>query len=313
MKRKLIKQGIGGVTISLPISWVRENNLEPGDELDVIENENNLILQNEQIKNKQHYIKIDFSKFSAKTIYRLLTNIYTEGFTDVKIKYSNITTTALDNKGKINVSDFINTIIDEYIGFEIIDQNDNFTHIQQVSIIDEDESDMTIRRIFFLNSSILEKIKESLRGKTITKNSIKRDIFHMWKFLYYRMRLIKLRVVKGNKVNHYSMMDHFEIMANNYNIMINYLGKDEFSNKLLEMTKEVQRLNKIAQDYYYKFSYIRYNEFDLELRKFYAKVEKQIKHLDDKEIEFKRLLTNCVISIHNIVKIRISMELRNTK
>lgn len=35
MKRKIIKQGNSGLTMSLPIGWARELNLEAGHEIDV--------------------------------------------------------------------------------------------------------------------------------------------------------------------------------------------------------------------------------------------------------------------------------------
>jgi len=37
MKRKIIRQGNNAYTLTLPISWIRQNSLTPKDELNIIE------------------------------------------------------------------------------------------------------------------------------------------------------------------------------------------------------------------------------------------------------------------------------------
>jgi len=38
MERSLIKFGDGGIAVTLPIAWVRYNNLQPGDKVELITN-----------------------------------------------------------------------------------------------------------------------------------------------------------------------------------------------------------------------------------------------------------------------------------
>ena len=52
MKRKIIKQGHNTLTVTLPSDWVKKLNLKSGDEIDVLENENSLILNGFE-KNKE--------------------------------------------------------------------------------------------------------------------------------------------------------------------------------------------------------------------------------------------------------------------
>ena len=44
MKRRIVKQGHNTHTITLPSQWVKLNNLKSGQELDVVEQENRLII-----------------------------------------------------------------------------------------------------------------------------------------------------------------------------------------------------------------------------------------------------------------------------
>ena len=39
MKRKLVKQGAGTMMISLPTKWIKENNLDKGDEVGAVGNQ----------------------------------------------------------------------------------------------------------------------------------------------------------------------------------------------------------------------------------------------------------------------------------
>ena len=44
MRRKLIKQGIDTYTLSLPVKWIRKNNLKASEEVDIGEEGSNLMV-----------------------------------------------------------------------------------------------------------------------------------------------------------------------------------------------------------------------------------------------------------------------------
>ena len=48
MKRKLVKQGMNALTLTLPSSWIKSNNLMPKDEVDLIEVDHSLIISTEK-------------------------------------------------------------------------------------------------------------------------------------------------------------------------------------------------------------------------------------------------------------------------
>ena len=50
MRRKIIKQGLGGYTVSLPISWVREQGLKARDDILIEEQKGNLIISASEIR-----------------------------------------------------------------------------------------------------------------------------------------------------------------------------------------------------------------------------------------------------------------------
>ena len=48
MKRKIIKQGHNTLTITLPNKWAQRLNLKAGDEVDLVEKENSILINSEE-------------------------------------------------------------------------------------------------------------------------------------------------------------------------------------------------------------------------------------------------------------------------
>lgn len=77
-RRKIIKQGLGGRTISLPIDWVRKNNLRPGDDVKIYNEGNHLIITPTErpVKTTQLTITPATNKLLLRT---LIANAYRSG------------------------------------------------------------------------------------------------------------------------------------------------------------------------------------------------------------------------------------------
>lgn len=48
MKRRIIKQGHNTLTVTLPSAWVKDLNIHAGDEIDLVEEANGLLLTTEK-------------------------------------------------------------------------------------------------------------------------------------------------------------------------------------------------------------------------------------------------------------------------
>ncbi|MBU1111957.1 MAG: hypothetical protein ABIG93_03450 [archaeon] len=317
MKRKLIKQGRGGsFTINLPKKWVDERNLKSGEDIDLAVEEDKITIRAEEIKQQEYTLKLDITNFKAKTIDILLMEIYSTGFTKVLLTYKNKNTETgsyYDTK-PVAVSEFLTKIVINNIGFEIFEQDDHSTLIKQVSKVDEEEFNMTIRRLFILTKEINNKLLEFFENRDTNLNTIQNDVLHMWRFVYYGMRLISLNVVQKNKTNLHAIMDHFEIISSTYNFLISKLTrKDKFDKDTIKQLIQLKELSEIAYSTFYKFNFENYAQFDKELRKFYKQSEKYPKNCSDKEIEIKRLFVHCALSLHHIMKNTIKIELGKRK
>lgn len=86
MHRKLIRQGLGGRTISLPIAWVRTHGLKPGDSIHLKEQAGTLILS------PQHQVRrttCTIPKHTTALLFRtLLANAYKGGAEDITLEFA---------------------------------------------------------------------------------------------------------------------------------------------------------------------------------------------------------------------------------
>ena len=50
MRRKLVKQGVNALTVTLPAKWIEKKGLKAGDEIDVVEEENKIEIYSDTLK-----------------------------------------------------------------------------------------------------------------------------------------------------------------------------------------------------------------------------------------------------------------------
>ena len=139
MKRKLVKQGAATMMISLPAKWIKQFNLKKGDEIDLEESGDNLVISKDRKKTKKQ-IRINITDENRKDILVILTHLYRKGFDIITIEGIN---PKLLNE--------IKTIVNELLlGFEITEREDAKCRIENISEPTEQKYDSLLRRIFLI-------------------------------------------------------------------------------------------------------------------------------------------------------------------
>jgi len=186
MKRKLIQQGNGGFTISLPKKWIKLNKLEKGDELSFEIFPKQIHLLNLENKKLTTNIEINSKK---EVIFRIiLANTYRLGFEKIilKTKYFNLS----------QIENFVNQY---FIGFETYEIEKNIYEIKEIiKPSKENNLDQIIQEYLYLYktlynnlfendiSNLVYKIQkyDNLIRRIISKDKInKQSNFYFWNFL----------------------------------------------------------------------------------------------------------------------------------
>ena len=178
MKRKVIKQANQAYTITLPIEWVRKNNIEKNRELEVREEERSLIITNEAgIEVKKAKLKIE--DFHDRNIYRHIAALYANGIDEIEIEADEDITNQI-------LQGLTNTI-----GYALLCKKNNIFQIKDVGGTSYEDLDEIFKRVFQMILSFYEAAINDVFGPDIeTKDNLQRRDGEINKFCLFLQRAI---------------------------------------------------------------------------------------------------------------------------
>ncbi|MBW3011370.1 hypothetical protein KY326_04070, partial [Candidatus Woesearchaeota archaeon] len=189
MKRKLVKQGTATLTVSLPTSWTNKFRLKPGDEIDIEEISGDLFLRSKK-EFKIQKSKIDITDLPAALVHRYILSAYKKGSDEIDVVFTN---SALKNMkdGKVSsTARFVQEIVNNLVGVEVIDQGKSFVKIKQISEVSQEEFENILRRIFLLLLSMGEDAYEIISKRSRDYSILLNKHDSIDKFVNYSIRLL---------------------------------------------------------------------------------------------------------------------------
>jgi len=172
MKRKLIKQAGQAITITLPIDWIRENDLSPGEEINLEVNEKQLILNsNKKVLGKK--ISLDATNFPRRMKHIFINAAYAKGVDEINLIAK-----------KENFPD-----LDQTLGFAVVNQKGNNFTIKDISGISSENLDEIFKRVFHLIINFYDRaIKDIFKGNKETKKTLRKIDGEINKFTLFLQR-----------------------------------------------------------------------------------------------------------------------------
>ncbi len=153
MRRKIVKHGNTSLTVSLPIDWVNKFNLKKGDEIEISEDEDRLVLSTER-KMMHEKSEKDLSDLKDHEILSIITALYRQGYDEIDLTYNNPKQT-----------NYIQDAVNNLLGLAIVEQTKKRCKIKDFSELKDDEFDTIMRRIFLLLIGMSEDLQEALKKK----------------------------------------------------------------------------------------------------------------------------------------------------
>lgn len=147
MRRKIIKQGVSTLTLSLPAKWVKLHGLEGGDEVEVKESKEALAVSPVSIA-KQPRVELDLST-SYPLTNRIVRAQYVKGVDELYIKL----------KDAQQLRDLQHRALPELLGYVIVEQTSKTALIRDVTHPAPEEFDTLFRRVFLLLVSMGEEFE----------------------------------------------------------------------------------------------------------------------------------------------------------
>ena len=143
MKRKVIQIAGSTQLVSLPRQWAKAHNILRGQEIDVQEDGNKVIISSDSAPVVEK-AELDISELGDMTP-RAIRSLYKRGVDEIKVTFR-------DREMAAVVQD---SITKEAVGFEILEQGQNYCIVKYVSGVVED-FDSLLRRIFLLLVNMAE-------------------------------------------------------------------------------------------------------------------------------------------------------------
>lgn len=249
MRRKMIKQGNNSYTLTLPISWIREEKLEANGEVEIEEEDGNLIVSlPKDIKRKESSIEVDVKDYNERTIRNILNQNYRKGYDMINIK----------NASKSQLEIIRDIVRKTLLGFEVVEENSDNCAIQNIAEPSDEKFSIILRKIFlYIKDESEEILKEFLNKKTnnLKKREHNKDIIDNYTNLCRRL-IIKGKI--GGTKNSYLLMQivsRLSLIYHAYYYMYKFATSQKnlkVSNGTLELLKQANDIFNLFYDSFYK-------------------------------------------------------------
>ncbi|MBU0666292.1 MAG: hypothetical protein ABIC91_01985 [Nanoarchaeota archaeon] len=295
MRRKIIKQGLSSLTISLPTTWTKKFNLKPGDEIEVIDKGKELLIQTERIFTSKKTL-MDVSGLNKSMIRNYINAAYIRGDDELKITFNDH-----------DLMDVIQECIDFNIGFAVVEQCRNYCVIKDLSGTSASEFDNMLKRVFYMIMSFGDEGLEMLKKKEPLKDFWKRDL-SIDKYIFYCLRVLNK---KGHPDFEKTSLYHntlllLEHLSDEYNRLYRYLKNPSLCSGTIKMFEDVNQMFKDFFKLFYKFDKNKAQELLQEKRRIR---EGSFQTKNQNEMVVIYYLRKIVEMIINILQIEMQMVL----
>lgn len=246
MKRKLVKQGSATMMVSLPSKWIKKNELEKGDEVDIEEVDNTLVISEKNISSEKKEIEMSIDTDVESAVRIMLVNAYRLGYDRIKINFKD---EKVFNIIKLETYNHI-------LGFELISKTNNQCIIENITEPSKDQFDNIFSKIILNIEELLVSTEKMLKGDKVEYSTTEQKIMQYANFCR--------RILTKEHDNNYALKWSFHVelihgQRELYHLM-KYLEKNKVKYErelivLLENCKDVFNLLKKAY-YEKKLSYI---------------------------------------------------------
>ena len=150
MKRKINLVGKNTLTVSLPQRWVKKHGIKKGNELNIEEKDNNLLVSVEEISTKLSMIEVKVDGLDKDSLIFLLRGLYLRGYDQIKFIFSDPYILHYRVNKKVTISSVIHKEVGICQGLDIIQERGDFIVMKNISVSSIKEFDTLLRRIFLL-------------------------------------------------------------------------------------------------------------------------------------------------------------------
>jgi len=238
MKRKVNKIGPATLMVSLPAKWVKKYGVKKGDELEVEEKNQNLVIAS-SIKEEEKSINIKLESSEYKFIRALIRNLYIHGFEHIRIEY----------KSSVDYAS-ISKAINDLGGYEITKESSDRCTIENISEIKAEQFGSFYNKQFQLILFMQDLVERALEEGANDDDKAIMDSLNKKSSKYAcicRRILIRNKLMNNDDaIIKFYVINLIHMIARNYANCYNHLynNKLNVSKEIISFANDVNKLFK---------------------------------------------------------------------
>jgi phosphate uptake regulator len=313
MKRKVIKQGHNTLTITLPTTWCQRIGIKEGDEIELSENEDALMIDS-QVRESSRSFHMGSKDLERSSLAKTISACYELGLDKITIDLEKDKT----NCWYFGEDDFLNTVdyfIERLVGFEITSHTEKKLTIENLSepllkfnSVISSLFSMTLEGIqnyieCIENKSHIKRGKSLQNEGEIRHSNISRFTSLGWRILYkYPMHN------KASTLNNFTIIHHIDKAGDymRFAYRDTIIDKNSPSKNLIDIAKKCIEYIEMYRSFYSSYDIKKVNHME-NLR---GEIKALIKELKkDWEIRAGEHLDSIVECFYGCIKPRIMIEI----
>lgn len=249
-----MQHGPSTLTISLPSQWVRKFNLKKGEDVTIEQLKNGLFLSTG--KSPHHEQKRINVKGLPAIITRAIAALYKAGYDEIIVEYD----------GPDELDRIHQTVSNEHIGFEIVDETRDTVVIKKVSEPSAEEFYIIFRRIFHFIITTADEGLEATRkdDKETYRKLVIRDK-NVNKLSNFCRRLVNNRrqTEYDQETALYHLIEQLEKIGDDYKDLNKHLieQKGKPADSLLALYQQTNNLLREYEELFFRFELKKLNAF----------------------------------------------------
>jgi phosphate uptake regulator len=211
MKRKIVQNGPLTLGVSLPSGWVKRYGLRKGDELDVEEIDQGLLLST-SVRGKKT-VALTLTKENKSFVTMMLNALYRQG-------YDVITITANDQESIRNVKEAVRHLL----GFELSRRGNDLV-VENIAEPSGNLSETLLRKIFLLISQMFETTLAGFqRHEPALRAQIEEDSEKITQYESFCRRSLNRSSIRHNSVSSYLLLySRLQLIGRSFHHLHEYL------------------------------------------------------------------------------------------
>ena len=313
MKRKVIQIADSTQLVSLPRKWAVEHGVKKGDEVEVTEEGNKIVIEISQEKVPDENLELDISELDKDSLIFLLRGLFIRGYEGIKLVFRTPVTKHHRTGQEVRFVSVIHGEISRAIGYEITQERGDFVMVKRVSQSTIKEFDAMLKRIFLLILDAAKDLSLGVKNQDFDLvSTLEEKHNNITKFIGYTLRI--LYTVGYTEYNDTPFMFHIISSLDMIIDILRNTARDIVSERIVATKDGIHILEAIEKaishyhELYYKFSFKKCEEFSSARDEIITSIKKMSKKLTKEDIRILTATEQVLEVFRELFSARIAVE-----